>query len=41
MKDTILEALDRIDVSKTTYQEWLHVGLALHGEGYECSVWNE
>ena len=39
--DNILEALKQIDVSKTTYQEWLHVGLALHGEGYECSVWDE
>ncbi len=39
--DIILEALKQIDVSKTTYQEWLHVGLALHGEGYECSVWDE
>ena len=39
--DNILEALKHIDVSKTTYQEWLHVGLALHGEGYDCSVWDD
>lgn len=38
--DNLLEALKQIDVSTTTYQEWLHVGLALHGEGYDCSVWD-
>ena len=38
--DIILEALKQIDVSKTTYQEWLHVGLALKAEGYDCSVWD-
>ena len=40
MKDMILEALGFIEVSKTTYDEWLRVGLALKAEGYEWSVWD-
>lgn len=38
--DNLLEALKQIDVAKTTYDEWLHVGLALKAEGYDCSVWD-
>lgn len=38
--DNILEALKQIDVSKTTYQEWINVGMALKAEGYDCSVWD-
>lgn len=41
MEDSILSALKNIDVSKTTYDEWLHVGLALKAEGYDCSVWDD
>lgn len=38
--DNLLEALKQIDVSTTTYDEWLHVGLALKSEGYDCLVWD-
>jgi RecA-family ATPase len=38
--DNILEALKQIDASNTTYEEWIHVGMALKAEGYDCSVWD-
>ena len=38
--ENILEALKHIDVSKTTYQEWINVGMALKAEGYDCSIWD-
>ena len=36
----ILSALNALDVSTMTYQEWISVGMALHAEGYDCSVWD-
>ena len=38
--DNLLEALNQIDVSSVSYQEWINVGMALKAEGYECSVWD-
>lgn len=38
--ESLLEALKHIDVSKTTYQEWINVGMALKAEGYDCSIWD-
>lgn len=37
----ILDALDALDPSKLTYQEWVDVGMALNAEGLPCSVWDE
>ena len=39
MKDSVLEALEFINVSSLSYSEWLQVGMALKAEGYDCSVW--
>lgn len=39
--DNIKEALNCIDVSKVSYQEWINIGMALKAEGYDCSVWDE
>ena len=36
---TILAALEAIDVASLSYQEWVSVGMALHSEGFDCSVW--
>lgn len=36
----ILNALSALDVSKLTYQEWVNVGMALHAEGYDWTVWD-
>ena len=38
--NNILSALNALDVSTMTYQEWISVGMALHAEGYDCSVWD-
>lgn len=38
--DNLLEALKQIDVSQTTYEEWIQVGMALKAEGYDCLVWD-
>jgi len=38
--DNLLEALNQIDVSSVSYQDWINVGMALKAEGYECSVWD-
>lgn len=35
----VLSALQHIDVSALSYQEWINVGMALQAEGYDCSVW--
>lgn len=35
----LTELLDYIDPSQCNYQEWINVGMALHAEGYACSVW--
>ena len=37
----IMDALDHIDCSKLTYDEWLHVGMALKAEGFGCEVWDD
>lgn len=39
--ENILEALNYINVSNLTYQEWVNVGMALKAEGYDCSVWDD
>lgn len=39
--ENILEALNYIQVSSLSYQEWVNVGIALKAEGYDCSVWDE
>ena len=39
--ENILEALNYIQVSSLSYQEWVNVGMALKAEGYDCSVWDE
>lgn len=36
----LTELLDYIDPSQCNYQEWVNVGMALHAEGYSCSVWD-
>lgn len=36
----ILSALQQIDVSAVSYQEWVNVGMALKAEGYGCEVWD-
>lgn len=36
----VLSALQYIDVSALSYQEWINVGMALQAEGYDCSVWD-
>lgn len=42
-KEKILSALDYMKpfVSCLSYDEWLHVGMALNYEGFEYSVWDE
>ncbi len=37
---SILPALNAIDVASLTYHEWISVGMALHAEGFDCSVWD-
>ncbi|MDG0889229.1 AAA family ATPase [Paracholeplasma manati] len=39
--DNIVEALKHIEVSNTTYDEWLIIGMALKAEGYDVSVWDD
>ena len=36
----ILSALQHLDVSALSYQDWINVGMALQAEGYDCSVWD-
>ena len=38
--DNLLQALDKIDVSKCSYSEWCQVGMALKSEGYDVAVWD-
>lgn len=38
--NNILSALNAIDVASLSYQEWVSVGMALHSEGFDCSVWD-
>lgn len=37
--DDTLRALNSIDPSRLTYQEWLEIGIALKAEGYSVSTW--
>ena len=41
MKDFILEALEYLNASELSYDQWRDVGFALKHEGYDCSVWDE
>lgn len=36
----IQEALDHIDPSRLSYQEWIEIGMALKVEGLPCSAWD-
>lgn len=36
----LVELLEYINPSECNYQEWVNVGMALHAEGYACSVWD-
>lgn len=40
-KLNLLELLDFIDPSATTYQEWVNVGMALKHEGYTAADWDQ
>jgi hypothetical protein len=40
MDDTLLKALDAIDPAATSYEEWIHIGMALHKEGYDVGIWD-
>ena len=37
----LLEALNALDPSRLTYQEWIDVGMALRAEDLPCSVWDD
>lgn len=37
----LAECLDAIDPASCSYEEWAHVGMALHAEGYPASVWDD
>ena len=37
----LLEAVNAIDISRLTYDEWLSLGMALKNEGFPCSVWDD
>lgn len=39
--EKMLQALDSIDPSRITYEEWIHVGMALKAEGFNCDVWDD
>lgn len=39
--DLVTEALNHIDPSTLSYQEWVDVGMALKEEGLPCSVWDD
>ena len=38
--EKILSALDAIDPSLLSYEDWIHIGMALKSEGLPCSVWD-
>lgn len=40
MENNILEALNHIDPSTLSYDEWLSVGMALKEEGFDVSTWD-
>ena len=37
----IIPALQHIDVSALSYQDWINVGMALKAEGYDWTVWDD
>jgi hypothetical protein len=37
----VLEALEALDPSRLSYDEWIETGMALKAEGHPCSVWDE
>lgn len=39
--ERIIDALNAIDPSVLTYQEWIDVGMALNAEDLPCSLWDE
>ena len=39
-RQNILDALDALNPSRLTYNEWKDVGMALKAEGFPCSVWD-
>lgn len=39
-RQNILKALEALDPSKLTYDEWKDVGMALKAEGFPCSLWD-
>lgn len=39
--EKILQALDSIPASSVSYEEWIHVGMALKSEGFDVSVWDD
>lgn len=41
MGNSILNALNFINVASLNYQEWINIGMALKAEGYEWTVWDE
>ena len=40
MDETLLKALQAIDPAGTSYEEWVQIGMALHREGFDLSVWD-
>ena len=39
-RERIQSALDAIDPTRLSYQEWIEIGMALKAEGLSCSVWD-
>ena len=37
----LAEVIEAIDPADLDYTEWVQVGMALHAEGYQCSVWDD
>lgn len=40
MDEMLLTALRAIDPASTSYEEWVQVGMALHREGFDLSIWD-
>ena len=38
--DKALQALDSIPASSVSYEDWIHIGMALKSEGFDVSVWD-
>ena len=38
--NNIISALNSLNPAELSYQDWLEVGMALHSEGYDCSIWD-